>query len=355
MKRTLIAAAAVLAAGTAFAQSSVTLYGRVNTSVERQKVGDATRTVLQDSASRWGLRGSEDLGGGLKALFVLESGFGSDTGALSTAYGAGRLFQRESWVGVESSSFGRVRLGNMGQSAAYYATADYISMHNHDTGTSSDAFYLYPGRKQNAISYNTPSFGGLVVEAQYSMRQDAANVETTSNATGKNTAQIAANYDRGPLHLGATYLRGPLDFGFQGVAFAGFAGGVVNDTKEYGLRALYEFGPLTVGAYWVHNQIDPVGAEIKRDAFRLSGMYTIGGNELHLNVGYADKFKLNGTKVADSDALQYTVAYNYNLSKRTKVYAFYTKVDNKANVSYFGTGANGVDFSSFALGVRHAF
>jgi predicted porin len=95
MKRTLIAAAAVLAAGTAFAQSSVQIYGRVNTSVERQKLGDVTTTVMQNNASRWGLRGSEDMGGGLKGLFVLESGFNSDNGALTQA---GALFGREACV-----------------------------------------------------------------------------------------------------------------------------------------------------------------------------------------------------------------------------------------------------------------
>ncbi|MDZ5456587.1 porin [Azohydromonas lata] len=336
MKRTLIAAAAVLAAGGAFAQSSVQIYGRVNTSVERQKAGDVSTTVMQNNASRWGLRGSEDLGGGLKGLFVLESGFNSDTGGLTQA---GAIFGRESWVGVEGN-FGRVRLGNMGQSAAYYATADYISMHNHDTGTSSDAFYTYPGFKQNTIAYNTPSFGGLVLEAQYGLKETVVG--------GKNTAQLVANYDRGPLHLGASYLQGPTTI--DGVTF--------NDSKQYGLRALYELGAVTLGAYYIRDNLDEaVGgavADAKRNSYRVSAMYTIGASELHANVGYADKFKVGGTKIDDSNALQYTLAYNYNLSKRTKVYAFYTKVNNKANSSYF-TGVDNADFSSFALGVRHNF
>ncbi|WP_157264448.1 porin [Azohydromonas aeria] len=333
MKRTLIAAAAILAAGGAFAQSSVQLYGRVNTSVERQKAGDVSTTVMQNNSSRWGLRGSEDLGSGLKALFVLESGFASDTGTQSQT---GAIFGRESWVGVEGN-FGRVRLGNMGATAAYYATADYISMHNHDTGTSSDALYLYPGFKQNTISYNTPSFGGLVLEAQFGLKETGE----------KNTAQLVANFDRGPLHLGASYLQGPTTI--DGVTF--------NDGKEIGLRALYELGPVTIGAYAIRNDLDEAvggGADAKRNAYRVSAMYTIGASEIHANVGYADKVKVGGTKIDDSDAMQYTLAYNYNLSKRTKVYAFWTKVNNKANSNYF-TGVDNSDFSSVALGVRHNF
>jgi predicted porin len=344
MKRTLIAAAAVLAAGTAFAQSSVTLYGRINTSVERQKDSLGNKTVLQDSNSRWGLRGSEDLGGGLKGLFVLESGFGSDTGLMATI---GAIFARESWVGLEGN-FGRVRLGNMGQPAAYYAIADYISMHNHDTGTSSDAFIVVPGFKQNNISYNTPSFGGLVIEAQYGLKETVVG--------GKNSAVVAANYDKGPLHLGLSYTDGPLGSTLQG-ALSG-AAGVAREAKEVGARALYEFGPVTVGAYAIYDKgEDSLGAEAKRMSYRGAVMYTLGASEFHLNVGFADKVKRNGVKLADTDALQYTVAYNYNLSKRTKVYAFYTRIENKTAATYtnFGTVAPGFDPSSIAVGVRHAF
>jgi predicted porin len=246
-------------------------------------------------------------------------------------------------VGVEGN-FGRVRLGNMGQPAAYYAIADYISMHNHDTGTSSDAFILVPGFKQNNISYNTPSFGGLVVEAQFGLK------ETTTG--GKNSAVVAANYDRGPLHLGLSYTDGPLGGLFGLVAAA------PKEAKEVGARALYELGPVTVGAYAIYDKgEDSVGNDAKRMSYRLAAMYTLGASEFHANVGYADKVKVNGTKIDETDALQYTVAYNYNLSKRTKLYAFYTRIDNKALASYkaFGTVNPGADPSSFALGIRHAF
>jgi predicted porin len=79
-------------------------------------------------------------------------------------------------------------------------------------------------------------------------------------------------------------------------------------------------------------------------------MYTLGASEFHVNVGYAGKIG----DVANTQATQATLGYNYNLSKRTKVYGFVTKVDNKANVGY-ATGVDGADFSSVAVGVRHNF
>lgn len=337
MKRhLLVAAVATTLAGTAAAQSTVNVYGRLNASVENQKDGDDSIVALQNNASRIGFRGVEDMGGGLKAFFVIEHGFNVDTGSQSqTAFWA-----RESNVGLEGG-FGRLRLGNVGPSAAYYATADYVSMHNHDTGTSSDAFYLYPGFGTNNIAYATPSLGGFVAEVQYGLKESGP----------QDSLAIAGNFDSGPLHLGASYVDGPLDLSAYGVAPV--APGVP-DGKEYGLRALYEFGAFTVGGYWVRNEGETTGFDAKRDAYRLSGMYAVGAHEFHLNFGWASKIKLNGATLDGTDATQATIAYNYNLSKRTKVYAFYTQVNNGDNINYYAS-APGNKFSSIALGLRHNF
>ena len=159
MKKSLmILAAAASMAAPAFAQSNVTLYGRVNTTLEFQKDGAADRvTALNNNSSRWGIRGSEDLGGGLKANFVLESGFNSDTGNAPAPF-----FGRQSSVELSSASMGAVRLGNW-LPGSYFATADWVSNHNHDTGRSSDA--LFSGVsflvRQNKIGYFTPTIGGF--------------------------------------------------------------------------------------------------------------------------------------------------------------------------------------------------
>jgi predicted porin len=317
MKTKIFAAAvAMLAAGSAFAQSSVTIYGRLNESVERQKVGTGDPIwVLQNSSSRIGFKGTEDLGGGLKAGFQIEHGFSPDTGNA-----AGTFWGRQSEVNL-AGGFGMLRLGNF-TSEAYFATADYISMHNHDTGTSADALYAYLGRDINKIAYRTPSFGGLTVEAAVSLAE---------NSGLERTIDVAANYAIGPVQLGAGYQRD-------------------GDVNQFAVRALYEIGAFTVGAY-VQRDEDGYGANFgKRTTARLSGMYTLGSSEIHLNFGNAGKY----SNVADSAARQFTVGYNYNLSKRTKLYTFYTKVDNKAGASY-GTGVAGADFQSLALGIRHNF
>lgn len=338
MKRSLlIAALSTVAAGSALAQSSVTVYGRLNESVERQKSGDTSVTGVVNSASRIGFKGTEDLGGGLKATFLIEHGFNPDTGAASGAF-----WGRESNVGLSHATLGSIRLGNMGPTAAYFATADYISMHNHDTGTSADAFYLYPGDARNTIAYKTPTFGGLDAEFQLGLRETAG---------GKNTQTLAVNYVGGPLHLGLGVVAGP----------ASFDGDSFNKTREIGLRALYEFGAFTAGTYYARNQFQdgPFGdVKLKRDTFRVSGMFTMGALELHANVGVAGKIKADGDSVDETDAKQYTLGANYNLSKRTKVYGFFTKVDNGANIAYNPGGfisPVGEDLQSIAVGVRHNF
>lgn len=331
--RLLLATLALVGTSAVFAQSSVTLYGRVNTTVERQKDGGVSTTGLFNNASRFGIRGTEDLGGGLKAGFALESGFNSDTGAASgwTHATNGMSFARQSEVNL-SGGFGMLRLGNF-IPESYFATADYVSMHNHDTGSSSDALYYDPVwfggmSTKNKIGYRTPSLGGLTIDGAVSLHEKDASLPR------KNGYDLAANYNMGPLHLGAGY-------------------SYVNSNYQAGLRALYTFGQFTVGGYYQRNkddnQIIPTGAGT-RNNFRLSGMYAMGASEFHVNLGRAGKW----SHISDSAATQWTLGYNYNLSKRTKVYTYYTKVDNKAGANYM-TGASGDDFSSFALGVRHNF
>jgi predicted porin len=312
MKKTLIAAAVLATLGSsAFAQSSVTIYGRLNLSVERQKPdsGDSN-WVMQNSSSRWGLKGSEDLGGGMKAGFQLESGFNPATGQA-----ADRFFGRQSEVNL-GGNWGTIRLGNF-TSEAYYATADYVSIHNHDTGTSADFFYADTRlfKQSNKVAYRLPAFGALSVEVATNTKDDSETDRTT---------EIAANYDSGPLHLGAGYQK-------------------TGDLNQFALRGLYELGAFTFGGY-VQRDEDVYGSG-SRTTYRLAGMYAIGNAELNLNYGRAGKY----SDVGSSAANQYTLGLNYNLSKRTKVYTFYTKVNDGS------AGLYGGDFSSFALGMRHNF
>ncbi|MBL0729648.1 porin [Piscinibacter sp. HJYY11] len=304
---------ATLSSGT-LAQSSVSVYGRLNVTVESQKNGanDAV-WVEQNNSSRIGFKGTEDLGGGLRAGFQIEHGFSPDTGVA-----AGTFWGRQSEVNL-GGSFGLLRVGNF-TSEAYFATADYISNHNHDTGTSADALYAYLGRSGNKLAYRLPSVvQNLSIEGSVSLTEGAANA--------KRHYDVAVNHTLGGLQLGLGYES---------------AGSVGATQSQIAVRGAYTAGPVTVGAYVQRDKnYLAVGS---RNNVRVSGMYVLGSNEFHLNFGIAG----DTGSLEDSGARQLTVGFNHNLSKRTKAYAFYTRKDDD------GAGLYG-DFKSLAIGLRHNF
>ena len=346
--RVMLAVLALCGTSAALAQSSVTLYGRVNTSIESQKLGNQSVSGMVSNSSYVGFRGVEDLGSGLKAGFILETQFNSDDG--SGAGGAGIDFTRNSEVNL-AGSFGTVRLGTF-DPASYLATADVVSMHNHDTGTTADALYWYNDSTANKIAYVTPDFGGVTAELQYSLGEKA----------------IAGGLqDRGAWDLGINYSAGALGVGFgystQNKKLAAGTGPKASK-DQMAVRVSYALGDLTLAGYYMRGQdeTDPtfLGLKKKIDTYRLSAMYTLGASEFHANIGRANKTKIGSTSIAQSSATQWTLAYNYNLSKRTKAYAMYSKVSNGNASSYGPTSLGGAvgagqDFRTFGLGVRHLF
>jgi predicted porin len=335
-KTLLVAALSALAAGSAYAQSSVTVYGRLNTTAESVDFNGATTKQLVNDASRLGFKGSEDLGGGLRAGFQLEHGFNVDTGTPSSS----AFWNRQSEVNL-SGAFGTIRVGRF-FSEAYFASADYVSMHNHDTGDSEDALYAYIGRNINKVAYRLPTIvQGLSVEGSVSAAEGVPGQTKTWDG--------AVNYKSGVLALGAGYEKN----------------GTANQTV---VRALVDLGSFIFGGYY---QRDTNGwaAELglpqstsfgTRNNFRVSGAYLFGTSEFHLNFGSAGSY----SNVASSSAKQGTVAYNYNLSKRTKIYTYYTKVSDSAAQIYLkgnfsptnGPLAAGTrNYSALAFGLRHNF
>ncbi|MDH1816046.1 porin [Comamonas aquatica] len=342
--RVMLAVLAVCGTSAAMAQSSVNIYGRVNTTVEGQKIGSTSKTGMESNGSFIGFRGTEDLGNGLKAGFVLESEFLADNGAGKD--GGSMNFKRNSEVNL-SGSFGTVRLGKFFV-GSYLATADYISMHNHDVGSSADALYAYVFPQGNQIAYRSPEFGGVTAEFNYGFGEkasrDAELPGTGLGATGehKGAFDAAVNYNNGPLGLGLGYTQ----------AKTSDAGDTLKE-QQLGLRASYTINSLTLGAYYQYYKADANAFDTKRHAYRLAAMYTLGASEFHANVGRAQSYKgdLDGSKTS---ATQWTLGYNYNLSKRTKVYGYFTKINNGDDAAYGVTNA-GDNFRSIAVGVRHLF
>lgn len=338
-KHVSMALACTLAAGAAVADTGVTIYGRANVSAENQKVGDRTESVLVDNQSRVGVRATRDIANGMTVGATLEAGINFTNGV----HNASGFFAREATMGLGGANFGQVKVGRMPASTAYFATADYVSNHNHDTGSSADALYdfIATGSLKNAVSYATPKMGNLQLEAQYGFKY-GTGVDGTDQRN-INPMAMSANYVTGPLALGLGYERGD-----------NFATTV--DTSDYAsqvtARAYYTMGAFGFGGYVQTSS----GTQFDRNAYRLSGMYTQGQNEFHLNFGAAG----NRGGVANTGAKQFTLGYNFNLDKQTKLYAFYTKVDNESGASYnpgrvFASPTAGQDISSVGVGMRYNF
>ena len=342
---TAVGAACALPA-TALAQfpAELQIYGRANVSYERITVDGAatseTNWEAVDNSSRIGIRGKRDLGGGMSGFFQVESRVRLDSGgdALST---------RDSYIGLQGA-FGTARVGRT-IGPVYYATYDYISNHNHDTGNSSDVFiagavFGNQGFMNNTVWYSSPKMGAFSVDAAFSR---LAETRVTPGMSQPSHLGIVGAYNQGPLYVAASHA--------ETKNTANLGGGVGNKDTATTVGGLYNFGGrYIVGALIESAKSDQLVGDTKRTYFRVSLMMPVAKHEFHVNVGVADdRLDVNMT---DAGAKQWTLAYNYNIDKQFKVYAFYTVVDNETNGNYgFKTSTAGVDNKSFAVGARYNF
>jgi predicted porin len=379
MKMKLFAAAvAALAAGGAYAQSSVTLYGVVDAGIEYQNKQAATgpgatgghsvtrMTSGNLSGSRWGLRGVEDLGGGLKGVFVLESGFNLDDGKSGND---GRLFGRQAYVGL-SSQFGQLSLGR--HQTPFYdfgLTFDPMAISNKYSITAQDA--AFSSRADNSVKY-IGTFGGLTASALYS-----AGANTGAGALGevpgsaKLGREFGANltYAAGPFAIGAAYDE-------VNLASAGaVAGSVVNPDatlRRATAAGSYAFGPakLFAGYRWAK------GVDLGALPFLGQNVQALTGakassNLYWLGVGYQVTPALSLTGAAyyqdfrgqKGDPWSFVASADYAFSKRTDAYLSmgYVLNKNNSNLGLDGFGkvstSNGEGDNQFGavVGLRHKF
>ncbi|UUX95145.1 porin [Aquabacterium sp. J223] len=335
-----LAIAALLAAPVAaFAQSSVTVYGVLDTYVEYARGGGAgDRTSVQaggQSGSRLGFRGTEDLGGGLKAMFQLEHGLWNDTGTQDGA----EFWRRQAWVGL-SGGFGTVALGR--QYNPSFLFADSIDPFGTGYGSAFTLgitpFSASGARTNNAVTYATPVLSGFSGKVLVGAGEGVAG----------RTVDGSVTYAGGPLYLGAAY--------GQRERF-----GATAETSSLLVGGSYQLGMFKIlGGYDRLEAEAPTNTTRKgwtlgtQVAVNPGGTVSLGYSEAKTD-GRADKVKL------------LSAGYSYALSKRTNVYAIVSRVDNAsgAAATAFGpTGASsgnpytvlaGNNPSSVALGVRHTF
>lgn len=331
---------------TALAQPSLTLFGVVDTNVRniRNSGAGSSWSMGTDgiSSSRFGLLGVEDLGGGLTASFWLESAFSGDTGVTPA-----RIWHRESYVAL-SGSFGEVRLGRDYTPAAWNNT-DFDPFNATGVGNSkniSNLGNLAPGsiptytRADNAIGYFTPEnlWGGLYAQAMYSFGE---------NAPGKYLG-ARVGWASGPLKVAMAYGRTDID-----------TSGSVRATV-FNVGASYEFGFAKLIFQYNRDSNGSIPTPDRDERWLIGFTMPVGPGQL--KASYARNNQRGTSAQAANDAQQIAVGYQYNLSRRTAVYANWALLANK------GTGVMtipprtapadmtpGGKSQGFEAGIRHRF
>ncbi len=390
MKKTLIALAAVVATG-AFAQSTVTLYGNVDIGYGAHKTTSRDGTVFTKTAgvmdgswagSRLGFRGTEDLGGGLKASFTLEQGINPTSPEAfnqRVASGGHQIVgtstvstgnNRQSFLGL-AGGFGEVRVGYQ-----YTNSYDVVAFQGYSLSEFQGGNYQNQthanGTRANAITYISPTMSGVTLKAQIGSGTGRGTVESNAVATGNgytknNNAYMSlmAAYANGPLNVAYAYSKADIEqanavgatitnaFGVVGTgATSAIANTAKRDQVSHNLGASYNLGMATVSATFgqMNNGGSTTGtAETKTTAQQFSVKVPFGATDLLLSTGSV-KAKVAGV-VTGVDTSGTMIGVSHALSKRTNIYA-YTGTDK--NDALTGATAGYKDTKTMA-GVRHAF
>ncbi len=331
MKKSLIALAVLAASGAAMAQSSVTVYGVADVWFGSTKSGLVNPSVTKlDSGgyngSRFGFRGTEDLGGGLSANFVMEQGLDLSNGEASSSV---RQFHRQAFVGL-SGGFGVTRFGR--QYSAYDelrgATNNSFDTAFATTGTVwGKGVADYQGRINNQAYYATPVMGGFSGAVGFGLGENkAVGVDATD------TLSLHVKYAAGPLLVGVAYQNED-----------------VSNTvdRSYTLVAgSYDFGVAKLTAGFNRAEQDALGKDTE---YQLGVSVPLSG-AASVALGYTNAKLKNAAGASTGKASGLSLTGYYDLSKRTRLYAGVNKTDTKD-----AAGAKTDKSSLYAVGIRHSF
>lgn len=379
MKKNLIALAIFGAfTGAAFAQSNVTLYGIVDgglqyngTNVPNGKGGFDSKSQFgvdggYVAGNRWGLRGSEALGGGTSAIFQLEAGFNIDTGMSGQpdANKVNRLFGRQAYLGLSNTGAGTLVFGRIATFSSGTGNFDMIgAVDPFGTGwglNSMGSTFISASalRVDNTVAYVTPTWGGFTGGAAYSFNINGNEVAGSSN--NNRAMALGAKYANGPFYAAITY---------DTIAYA--TGGA--DQKHLQVGATWDFKVAKIyGAYAKQDNIRavivgpndvyvgltmPSGVSLpsfSNDAFMVGASVPLFGGSLLASYQSSSADGQNVTTASgvvnfDPDYSVYAIGYLYPVSNRTSLYAGYGQRDGS------GTLSKAFDKEQFALGVNHKF
>ncbi|WP_186053644.1 porin [Burkholderia gladioli] len=387
MLKKMTAAAAIAAfASLAHAQSSVTLYGLIDTGISYVNhsavgtTGSAKRFKYDDGVAqgtRWGLRGSEDLGSGLKAIFLLENGFNTGTGAINQG---GAMFGRQAYVGLSKNGIGSLTFGRQ-----YTFSTDVLG-NQYSAGTNTvagnyayhinDFDQLVNSRINNAVKFSSANFSGVTFGALYGFSNQAgafSGSAPVNGSTGSSRAySFGLNYAAGAFSIGAAYT----DISYPSAEVPAFPTSIANvsaggtgggkDLRTFGVGTRYQLANAALFALYTNTRIEALnGATTALDAVDVGGRYNftpaLAGGLAYTYTRMHDAFGGHWNQVDAS--------LDYALSKRTDVYllAIYQKASGRngaqdvqaqigSSTAFFGPSGNGTSNQVAArVGIRHKF
>jgi predicted porin len=386
MKKTLLAAALLAGfAGAASAQSSVTLYGIIDGGLRYNKVSidngsGASNFGLaygQQSGNRFGLRGVEDIGGGNRVTFQLENGFEFGNGTLQQG---GRIFGRQAWIGVENNSWGYVRIGRQ----TNFAT-EYVGIPVDPFGTGFGQLNMGAAfgvantdRISNAIKYQTPNMSGFQAGVGYSFATGNTGVYTAAAGGGASTGSaynFATQNNMRQLTLGAKYANGPIYVAASyDKIYAQESKGQNASISSWNIAGTYDFKVVKLAAGYGQtrdgavlgqgtgvtgagnfNNIGAGNGEVIFAPAVGTNSYIVGAT---VPVNPVSRVLLSWTMLTPNTNMKdaynaqnqtaYNIAYTYDFTKRTNMYAMFGYM---ANVGTVDT----VKSTLVGLGLRHQF
>lgn len=353
MKKSLLALAVLGAiAGTASAQSSVTIYGIADAGLSFEggapkaapgvAVGDSVTKLSSgiESGSRLGFKGTEDLGGGLSAKFQLETGIAIDAGGFTQG---GTAFGRQAWVGL-SGNFGNLSLGR--QYTPLFIAGDTIDPFDMGlAGTASNLMKVggaQSARMNNAVNYTTNNLSGFVGTFAYGFG------EVSGNNSASRQWGASGTYSQGPLTVLLAYHN-------WNDAAAAVAGADIGNHKTTLIGGSYDFTAAKAYVGYAFNKADNGLVESENTRDFLLGVSVPFGQSTFL-ASYIKKTDKSALGVSPG-ASQIAVGYQYALSKRTDLYTSYGHINNDTGAAY--TVGNAIDGGlgnrAFNFGIRHKF
>ncbi|MEI6002823.1 porin [Paraburkholderia bengalensis] len=376
-----VAVLGALAATTAHAQSSVTLYGIIDAGLmytNNVQKGGASGSLFQATSgtingSRFGLRGAEDLGGGYKAIFVLENGFNVQNGTLGQH---SRLFGRQAFVGLSSSTLGTITLGRQ-----YDSLVDYVAPLSGTAGTFGDTGFAHPFdndnlnhsvRMNNAVKYASNNYAGFKFGALYAFSNSTDFAMNRAYSAGASYQWGALNVAAGYLQINgsnsATNTSGAIDTAESAAnGTGGFQVGAGVE-RVFGAGINYAFGPAVVGFVYTNSHYQQSAAfgmtngSMHFDNYELNAKYALTpAVTFGLTDTYTDGHTSGSAKFGtDPKFNQVNAQAIYAFSKRTDVYAeaMYQHAIGQGYVAFINTsgGASSTANQVVAtVGMRHRF